>query len=154
MIEWKAKEKKLALSTLNKAARQFADDNGIELFINNVLTEGERVTIGRRLVVAQMILAGKTYFEVCEKFSISPNTFSNIRKWIHREMPNYNEVLEQHRRLEEERAKNRQKRHYEPTKPFGLADLSRRYPGHFLLFNLAGEIVSRNRRKRAPRKLK
>jgi len=154
MVEWKEKEKKLALKLLDKVANQFSGSGGLPSFISRVLTEGERVTIGRRIIVARMIIEGQTYFEICQKLSISPNTFRNIRKWIIEELPGYNEVLEENKKDVAEKAKKKKARHFERTEPFSMAGLKQRYPGHFLLFNLADELMSNNQRQRVMKKFK
>jgi uncharacterized protein YerC len=154
MKEWEKKEKKLALDILTQMADQFSGKDGASSFINHVLTEGEKVAIGRRIAVARMVLSGKTYFEVNELLSISPNTFRNVRKWLHEELPGFNDVLERNKKVEEEKALKRSKKYREPVQPFSFADLKRRYPMHFLLFNLADEIISHNQRKRTIKKLK
>lgn len=154
MKEWEKKEKKLALDILARTAHQFSGKDGVSSFIDHVLTEGEKVAVGRRIAVARMVLSGKTYFEVNESLSISPNTFRNIRKWLNEELPGFNDVLAQNKKEDEEKVIKKNKNHREPVRPFSLADLKRRYPMHFLLFNLADEMISHNQRKRTIKKLK
>lgn len=155
-----SKDDKLALDMLNEAATTFSSPDGATSFIDHVMTEGERVAIGRRIAVARMILSGQTYFEICEQLHISPNTFRNIRKWIYEELPGYNQVIEDNKKEEVKKADERAKRSFSRTQPFTFTDLSRRYPGHFLLFNIAGSLLSsnestrRSKRKRSIRKLK
>lgn len=154
MSEWKERKNKLALLYLEKTVKQFSASGDLPSFISRVLTESERIAIGRRLAVARMILEGQTYFEICEKLNISPNTFRNIRKWIIEEMPGYNEVLEENKKVTAEKNTKKRGQDYIQTQPFSMAGLKQRYPGHFLLFNLADELMSYHKRKRVMKKLK
>lgn len=155
MKQRQIKERELALKNLNESAKQFTGENAVNDFISTVLTDGERINIGRRITVARMVLAGKTFFEIHEKLHISPNTFRNIRRWIYKELPEYNQVLEQNRDREEEKILKKQNRSHEHIEPFSFADLKRRYPMHFLLFNISDEVLSRrSHRKRSVKKLK
>jgi hypothetical protein len=80
--------------------------------------------------------------QINEKLGVSPNTFGKIRLWLEDELPNYNKVLEAI--SEQENQKNVQLRDTK-TSPGGLITfetLRKKYPGHFLLFNLAEEILT------------
>lgn len=159
MKDWQRNERDLALKALNSAAGQFGGEKAVSNFIDKVLTDGERIDIGRRIAVARMILEGNTYFEIHSKLSISPNTFRNIRQWVHEELPNYNDVLESNRKLSEKRALKKQKKSFHRTQPFSFQDLKKRYPMHFLLFNLFDELIANSSgkpssQKRSPRKRK
>lgn len=155
MNQRQKRERELVLKTLSDSAKQFTGEDAVNDFIKTVLTDGERINVGRRITVARMVLTGETFFEIHSKLHISPNTFRNIRRWIHKELPEYNKVLEQNRDREEEKVAKQQSRSHERVEPFSFADLKRRYPMHFLLFNMSDEFMSRRgSRKRSVKKLK
>ncbi|HMO78291.1 MAG TPA: helix-turn-helix domain-containing protein [Candidatus Paceibacterota bacterium] len=135
-------EDKLINETLIGAANQFKGNDAVHSFIKKVLTERERQEIGRRLAVARLILAGATYYEVCEKLHISPNTFRNIRRWVSDELPDYNNILDENKAVRIQRDKKRVRSSYQRISPFSFEDLKRRYPMHFFLFNLADELLT------------
>ncbi len=138
----RAGEKKLLEETLTTTAKQFQGVNGVQRFIEAVLTDGERYTIARRLTIARYMLSGYNQPQINEKLGVSPNTFGKIRLWLEDELPNYNKVLEAI--SEQENQKNVQLRDTK-TSPGGLITfetLRKKYPGHFLLFNLAEEILT------------
>lgn len=81
------KERALIQDVLNTAAHNYDSAGVVVKFIDNVLTEGEKMAVGRRILVARMILNGHTYYEINEQLQVSPNTFSQVRKWLDGQMP-------------------------------------------------------------------
>lgn len=141
----KASEKQLVLETLTGAASQMRGPTSTLTFIDTLLTESEKITIGRRILIAHMILAGETQREISNILSVSPNTVSLTRKWLEEQIPNYSDVVQ---KTAEEAASKRAKRRkprkeYANVNPLTFAGLRRRYPGHFLLFNVADEVMKR-----------
>ena len=67
----------LALKAFSVAAKSAPDSLLVKL-----LTNKEKVALGRRLIIAEAIKAGKTRMEINERISISPNTFTQIKRWI------------------------------------------------------------------------
>ena len=57
-------EKKLALEALYKSAENVAGPRSTAQFIGQLLTENEKIILGRRILIAQMILAGETRMEI------------------------------------------------------------------------------------------
>lgn len=145
---------KLINDSLLSAASQFDGKNAVNSFIQQVLTENERLVIGRRIAIARLILAGMTYYEVCEKLQISPNTFRNIRQWVGKELPAYKNVLDVQKELKVKKDRAKYKKINPRITPFTFADLKRRYPMHFLLFNIADELLKLKGNKNVARKKK
>ncbi|MEX0913075.1 MAG: helix-turn-helix domain-containing protein [Candidatus Paceibacterota bacterium] len=134
-------EREMILKTLYRSADKMVGDQAVRTFIDNVLTEGERIVIGRRLLIAQMTLAGMSQPEIGERLSgVSPNTFGRIYKWLDKEFPGYDDALKQSKKEEQARIEKRRKPHYEHVDPFSMEGLKRRYPLHFLLFNIVDYI--------------
>ena len=134
-------QQKLAINALLKATAQMSGKNAASTFVKELLTEAEMVTVGRRLLMARMILSGKTQAEIRAELGVSPNTFTRVRKWLEREIPEYGEAVKDHNKRQREKIKKRQKSHKDRPRPFTLADLRRRYPAHFLLFNVSEELL-------------
>jgi Trp operon repressor len=55
-------------------------DNRADYFINNLMTERERFMIGRRVLISNLILSGYTQMEINQRLSVSPNTFTKIKR--------------------------------------------------------------------------
>lgn len=115
----------LALAAYAQAAGQSHTNS-----LNQLLTQSEKVTIGRRVLIAQAIVAGKTRMEINEKIGVSPNTFANIRQWIESEFVEYHSTYKTCAEPTEQ-----ERRHSTPGSPFSFDEMARRYPGHFLILS-------------------
>jgi uncharacterized protein YerC len=113
-------------------AFSLANKHSVDFPLANLLTTKEKVTIGRRLLIAQAILAGKTRMEINNQIHVSPNTFAQINRWLESNQKSYFSTLSP--------SKVSRKHISRYTKPFTYEDMERRYPGHFLLFTLVKEI--------------
>lgn len=133
-------DKKEILEALNSVATELKGSAAVITFINHLLTESEKITIGRRVLMAKMIIEGYTRAEIRHKLGVSPNTFSRTRKWLEREIPDYETTLKQFATDQN----NKKVRNKLPSKGrrqlLSLADLKHRYPMHFLLLNIIDEL--------------
>jgi len=112
-----------------------------------VLTEGEKAAIGRRILVAQMVLSGHTYFEINERIHISPNTHSLVRKWLKGQIPEYAAVLNKHRQEEKDRAEKKKLKYVNKNR-VGFSALRKKYPMHFLLVNIVDDVFNSPRERK------
>ncbi len=125
-------ETKLIDTLAKKAFLHATEANGQKGHFSKLLTETEKIKIGRRLLIAQAILAGKTRMEVNEKLSVSPNTFAQINRWLETELNSYNSAYNP--------PKENRKNISRHTRPFSYEQLKKTYPTHFLLFSLFEEL--------------
>lgn len=100
----------------------------------SVLTRREKIAIGRRLLIAQAILGGKTRMEIQSELGISPNTFTQVNRWLRSEFVTYQAFSVTHPITS---ARSKRSKHIQP---FSYEHLKRSYPMHFLLFTIAEEI--------------
>jgi len=114
-------------------------NNSADHFIQSLLTERERLTIGRRVLIANLILSGFTQMEINQKLSVSPNTYSKIKRWIDDELPNFEATNE----IERARSVTKYKARMHYPKPLTFAAMRKNYPLDFLLFNLSKELIDR-----------
>ena len=135
-------EKQLIYSALKECVQRMKRDDSLEVFINQVLTESERLTVGRRLLIANLLLQGSTRMEINEMLSVSPNTVTNIKEWSERTFKNYDEVVAgvRNRSKHELRIQNR------PEK-LSFEALKKAYPTHYLLFTLADKLLKQMKNK-------
>lgn len=115
-----------------KAFTQSIKSTKANTALSHLLTHNEKIQIGRRILIAQAILAGKTRFEINNHLSVSPNTFAQIRKWLESEFTEYNSAYSFKPK------KPRNTKTY--AKPFTYEHLKQKYPAHFLLFSLVEEL--------------
>jgi uncharacterized protein YerC len=116
-------------------AFDLARNNRQTEMILSLLTTKERITIGRRLLVAQKILEGKTRFEINNEIQISPNTFAQINRWLETELTDYTSAHT--KPLQSKRNVSKY------IKPFSYDHMKKRYPAHFLLFSLIEKLWSK-----------
>lgn len=124
------------MEALFKAAERIQGDDAATIFINEILTESEKITIGRRILIANMILMGYKQSEIHNQLGVSPNTFSRIRQWLSGSFPNYNQSLKNSTNI-----KRVQKLTYEKPEPFSFKQMQQKYPLHSLLFTLSEKTI-------------
>ena len=144
------KEMSLTLQALEEAAKRMGGKCPALTLVEELLTESEKLTLGRRVLISQMMLAGMTQAEIREKLNVSPNTFTRTKKWLLGQIPNYDKALRVSIEAEKARSDARQKKgtsrqkilnkQYAPAHTF--RGMRQRYPMHFLLFNIAEELLS------------
>lgn len=67
----------------NKLRNAFlAAQNGVEVdkILNGLLTNDEKIKIGRRILIAEYIVAGIGIDEICSQLNVGKNTISNVTK--------------------------------------------------------------------------
>jgi uncharacterized protein YerC len=127
-----------------------ADQQGksIEL-LRNVLTESEQMMLGRRLAIAQALLLGTTRNEIISLLRVSPNTVWKVHRWLTEQIPEYGAVLEKTRQESEARTSTRKKIRpwYQKDDGMPFVRLRKKYPLHFLIFNITADLLEKRRRK-------
>ncbi|TSD06357.1 MAG: TrpR like protein, YerC/YecD [Parcubacteria group bacterium Greene0714_7] len=130
----KVKPKKLTkdqiietLDALYTAAGSLRGRATMKLFLRDLLTEGERVMLGRRILIARHLLRGESYISIQRTLGTSPVTIRNVEKWLDDQMPGYETAI---KGMQATFAKRKQKSASIGT----FAYLKKRYPLHFLLF--------------------
>lgn len=123
-------------------------------FFKDLLSVTEAVMLGRRLVIAKMLLEGAKYEEIIKEHKVGDDTIGRVQQWLTSGFGGYEKALEAfenalEKRKEAERVKN--------IEPYSFEWLKRKYPLHFLLFNLFDRSPSNERSvsksyKKQPRK--
>ena len=99
----------------------------MKLFLRDLLTPSERVMLGRRILIARMLLRGDSFREIEESLGVGQETIHRVKRWLRDELPGYEQAV---RGLEAELKKR--KTLHELNHSF--ANLKRKYPLYFLLF--------------------
>jgi uncharacterized protein YerC len=123
-------ERMETLDALYTAASTIKGREAMKRFLKDLLTESERIMLGRRILVARAILSGLTYDEIVENFKVGKDTVYRVSKWLDDQVPGYEEAIAN---LEKEFDKRKTK-YDQPTMDQPLAYLKKRYPLHFLFF--------------------
>ena len=126
----KATEEAAIIEALHNVILDLRDDKSMVDFINKFLTKSERLVVGRRILIANLLLNGHTYFEINNRLSVSPNTITRVKTWLNSEFPDYEKILRA------EAPQDNKSQIYDRTQPFSFEHLKKKYPIHFLLFSL------------------
>jgi uncharacterized protein YerC len=116
------------LDSLYTAAGTLRGRKAMKLFLRDLLTESERIMLGRRILIARQLIEGKTYKEIANSMGVGMDTVGRVQKWLSDQLPGYENAIKE---MEKEFEKRAKKRLYAQS---GLARLKMKYPVHFLLF--------------------
>jgi len=126
--ELSEKERIATLDALYTAAGAVRGRAAMKLFLRDLLTESERIMLGRRIIIARLLLQDETRDSIRERTGAGYATIERIHRWLQDQMPGYENAIAA---MEEEFGKRDFKRKYAKSMLFRF---KRRYPLHFLLF--------------------
>ena len=131
------KDQEEALKRLFTAASAIKTEKQMKQFLQEILTHSEQLMLGRRVWIAQMLLTGHTHQEICERLETGPSTVRRVGKWLDEKLPGYADAVASNKNRTE---KGKYSERVDPTSFYALR---RKYPTHFLLFNIAEAIVEK-----------
>ena len=115
----------------------------VENFFRDLLSETEALMLARHIRIARLLLQGMTYEDIAEILHASDGTIAGVHRWLQSGSGGYKDALP---RLEANiKAKEKQS---ERTTPYSFEWLKKRYPLHFLLFNVLDEQKIRVKQKK------
>lgn len=122
------KEIMKTLDTLYTAASAVSGREAVKLFLKDLLTPSERIMLGRRIIIARLLISGETYADITKRLSVGHDTIFRIQKWLDDQLPGYEKAIAG---LEKEFNKREEKKLYATS---AMYRLKKKYPLHFLLF--------------------
>lgn len=126
------KQRIATLDTLYTATSTVKGRAAMKLFLRDLLTESERIMLGRRLIIARRLIAGESERTIQKQLRVGRDTIWRVRRWLLDQLPGYEQAIKE---MEKE-FEGRQKR-YEEKKLYATSTLYRlkkKYPLYFLLF--------------------
>ncbi|MBI3251307.1 MAG: hypothetical protein HYZ62_00165 [Candidatus Andersenbacteria bacterium] len=79
-LSWKQREEiAKELVTVVRLARRH---NDAKKLLKNLLTPGELIMIGRRVLIAERLIQGKTYEEIKRELRVGLSTITTVQKWL------------------------------------------------------------------------
>lgn len=118
------------LDTLYTSAGAVRGHEAMKLFLRDLLTESERVMLGRRIIIARKLIAGEAQRKIEAELKVGRDTVWRVQKWLYDQLPGYENAIAE---LEKEIEKRSFKKQYATS---ALFRLKKKYPGHFLFFPL------------------
>jgi len=122
------KETLVTLDTLYTAAGTMRGRDAVKLFLRDLLTPSERIILGRRIIIARMLMPGTSYGEIEKRLGVSSATIGRVHRWLHDQFPGFEQAV---KGMEQEFKKRGEKKLYATS---ALYRLKKKYPLHFLLF--------------------
>ncbi|MEX0932315.1 MAG: Trp family transcriptional regulator [Parcubacteria group bacterium] len=122
------KERIATLDALYTAASSVRGRGAVKLFLRDLLTPSERIMLGRRIIIARMLLGGESQREITRRLGVGQDTVHKVSVWLEDQLPGYEQAIAG---LEEEYDKREEKRLYATS---AMYRLKKKYPMHFLLF--------------------
>jgi len=121
------------IRTLDMLYTSFASIKGREdmkLLLRDLLTESERIMLGRRIWIARLLVQGEKYDDIAKKLKVGYTTVYKVERWLNDQFPGYEKAIKNLEKEFDERAIKREM----ADNPFSYAALKRKYPLHFLFF--------------------
>ena len=120
------------LDALYTAVSVLKGREAMKLFLRGLLTPGERIMLGRRILIARKLLAGDSARIIAADLKVGIDTIYRVARWLEDQMPGYEQAIK-----EMEKEFTSRKERYEDKKLYAtsaLYRLKKKYPLHFLLF--------------------
>lgn len=117
------------LDTLYTAAGAIRGRTAMKLFLRDLLTESERIMLGRRIIIARLLIAGETQRSIEEQLKVGRDTVWRVQRWLDDQFPGFEHAIAE---LEKEFGGREMRRMYAQSAMFRL---KKKYPAHFLLFS-------------------
>ena len=131
--------KSKCLDALYKALDFAKGRNEIRSFLNDVLTESEKIMIGRRILIAKYILDRRPPRDIVAEMGVGLDTIYRVQNWLGGRYKGYEKVIEKFKKTIRYSTKQGSRlRDYYPTG--GFADIKRRYKSYYWLSSLLDEI--------------
>lgn len=128
-----SKENRIAvLDSLYTAASSVKGRDAVKLFLRDLLTESERIMLGRRIMIAQKIMAGIGYNEIADDMHVGKDTVARVHRWLRDQLPGYENAIKEMEKEFAARKKKADDKYLYATS--ALFRLKKKYPLHFLLF--------------------
>lgn len=105
----------------------------VKNFFKDMLSETEAVMLARRIVIAQHLLAGKSYDEIAGELKASQGTIANVHRWLISGFGGYENAIKNFQKVLDKRLGKSDKN---ADIAYSFNWLKKKYPLHFLLFNL------------------
>ena len=125
------------LDILYTAVSSLNSREEVKKFLRDLLTESERIMMGRRIIIAQRLLEDKSYLEIKRELGVGMDTIIRVHRWLEDDIDGYEKVVKKLEKVFESRQEKRDKAYLDP---FSFEGLKKRYPLHFFLFNLFDDL--------------
>jgi TrpR-related protein YerC/YecD len=129
------KDKMKYLDLLWTSISELKTRDEVKSFFKDLLSQTEAVMLARRIIIAQKLLAGKSYDEIVNELRTSYVTVSSVNRWLISGFGGYENAIKGFEKAVDKRFNKYGKNEFSDI-PYSFGWLRKKYPMHFLLFNL------------------
>jgi TrpR-related protein YerC/YecD len=108
----------------------------VKNFFKDLLSESESIMLSRRIMIAKYLLEDKSYEEISEILGAGRTTISNVHNWLVSGFHGYENAIKKFGKIVDNRLLKIAEAKSAPPSAYSFSWLKRKYPLHFLLFNL------------------
>ena len=134
------KEKRRLLDEFYTMVSYLKDKKEVENFFKDLLSEGEAIMLARRIQVAKKLLEGLTFEEIKKQLKVGFDTITSVQHWLMEGFGGYLKTLQKDFTEQIKNEKERVRGINKTSDSFSFEALKKKYPLHFLLFNIFDEI--------------
>lgn len=127
---------------LERACECIRNKKDFPLFLD-LLTESEQVMLARRILIAKRLIAGKTIQDIRTEIEVGQATVESVERFLSSRFAEYRKILPT--LVAEVLAKASEDRRKQPIVPYSFRWVRRKYPLHFLVFNMVIDDIDWNK---------
>ncbi len=109
----------------------FKSRDEVKNFFKDLLSESESIMLSRRIMIAKYLLEGLTYDEIKARLKVGDGNIAKVHSWLVSGFGGYEKAIQEFNKALDKRGINKV-----PSPPLSFEWLRKKYPLHFLLFNL------------------
>ncbi|OGN13566.1 MAG: hypothetical protein A3C71_02655 [Candidatus Yanofskybacteria bacterium RIFCSPHIGHO2_02_FULL_43_15c] len=110
----------------------------VKKFLRDLLTESERIMIGRRILIAQKLLDGESYNQIIKEMGVGMDTIGRVAHWLDDQSDGYERAVKEMKKDFGKRFKKNESTLKNTLTMFGA--VKRKYPWHFLFWNILDQL--------------
>lgn len=129
------KDRKELLDGLWFMIASLKTEEEVKNFFQDLLSETEAVMLARRIKIAKLLMQGMSYGRISDSIHASDGTIASVHRWLQSGFGGYQNALPRLEDMLKKKVQTKEK-HREQKMPYSFEWLKKRYPLHFLLFNL------------------
>ncbi len=136
--ELRTEHKNHYIDALYRALDHAKNRNEVKSFINDLLTESEKIMLGRRIVIAKKLMARQSYENIVQELGVGLDTVYRVKKWLGGRYQGYEKIIEDIRKMKPRKKRNSGFSDYYPST--GLAKIRRQYKRYYWLADMIDEL--------------
>jgi len=109
----------------------FKSRDEVKNFFKDLLSESESIMLSRRIMIAKYLLEGLTYDEIKTRLKVGDGNIAKVHSWLVSGFGGYEKAIQEFNKALDKRGFNKTS-----PSPLSFEWLRKKYPLHFLLFNL------------------